>query len=178
MKYAVVESGGKQYVAREGESVEVDRLPVGAGSSIEFDKVLLLVDGDRVQVGAPLIDGLKVRGTVSEHIQGPKIVVFRYIPKERYRRKTGHRQQYSLVRITAIGAPGSRGAAETTRTQTEAAPAKAPATKAKPAAEHKPAVTKTREGQGKAKAQASKGRPARVAKKTTKTTTAKKPAKK
>lgn len=176
MKYAVVESGGKQYVAREGESVEVDRLPVQAGSSIDFDRVLLVVDGDQVQVGAPVVEGLKVQGTVSEHIQGPKIVVFRYIPKERYRRKTGHRQQYSRVKITAIAAPGSRGAAEGTKTQPEVEPAKARASRAKPAAESKPAVTKTRDGQSKPRAD--QGRPTRVAKKTTKTTTAKKPSKK
>lgn len=178
MKYAVVESGGKQYVAREGESVDVDRLPVQAGSSIEFDRVLLLVDGDQVKVGAPVVGGLKVQGTVSEHIRGPKIVVFRYIPKERYRRKTGHRQQYSRVKITAIGAPGSRGAAEGTEIQTGGAPAMARASKAKAAAESKPAVTKTREGQSKPKPRTSQGRPTRVAKKTTKTTTAKKPSKK
>jgi len=169
MKYAVMESGGKQYVAREGESVDVDRLPVQAGSSIEFDRVLLLVDGDQIQVGAPVVAGLQVRGTVSEHIQGPKIVVFRYIPKERYRRKTGHRQQYSRVKITAIGAPGSRGAAEGTRSEPEATAAKPRAARAKPAAERKPAAAKPRE---------SRGRPAQVAKKTTKTTTAKKPSKK
>ncbi len=177
MKYAVVESGGKQYVAREGETVDVDRLPVQAGSSIEFDRVLLLVDGNQVQVGAPIVEGLQVRGTVGEHIQGPKIVVFRYIPKERYRRKTGHRQQYSRVTITSIGAPGSRGAAEGTVSLPEATPVKSRARKANPAAERKPAAAKP-ESQGRPR-EKSKGRPARAAKKsTTKTTTAKKPSKK
>ncbi len=192
MKYAVVESGGKQYVAREGESVDVDRLPVQAGSSIAFDKVLLLVDGDQVQVGAPIVEGLKVQGTVSEHIQGPKIVVFRYIPKERYRRKTGHRQQYSRVKITAIGGADSKGEAEATKARSGEGPEEPRAGKAKPAAESKPAGTRTREGQSKPKPRAgqggpresqggpreSQGRPTRGAKKTTKTTTAKKPSKK
>lgn len=172
MKYAVVESGGKQYVAREGQSVEVDRLPVEAGSPIEFDRVLLVVDGNDVQVGAPIIEGMQVRGTVSEHIKGPKIVVFRYIPKERYRRKTGHRQQYTRVDITAFGAPGSKDAAEETAASLEAAPAKAkPAqarpSQAKPLAERKSAVAKPRTGRGK---------PAK--KTTTKTATAKKPSRK
>jgi large subunit ribosomal protein L21 len=171
MKYAVVESGGKQYVARVGESIEVDLLPVEAGSPIEFDRVLLVVDGEDVQVGAPIIEGMQVRGTASEHIKGPKIVVFRYIPKERYRRKTGHRQQYTRVDITALGAAGSKGSADETARPLEAAPAKAkPArvrvSQPKSQAELKPAVAKPR---------ASRGKPAT---KTTKTATAKKPSKK
>lgn len=171
MKYAVVESGGKQYVARVGESVEVDRLPVEAGTQIEFDRVLLVVDGDDVQVGAPIIEGMQVRGTVSGHIKGPKIVVFRYIPKERYRRKTGHRQQYTRVEITAFGAEGSKGSSEEAVRPTEVAPAEAKPAKAraslpKPQAERKPAVAKPRTSRGK------------PATKTTKTATAKKPSKK
>lgn len=108
MKYAVVETGGKQYVAREGQSVEVDLLPVEVGSSITLDSVLLAVDGTAVVVGRPGVDGAKVQARVEGHVKGPKIVVYRYIPKERFRRKKGHRQQYTRLKIEHISFPGRK----------------------------------------------------------------------
>ena len=92
MKYAVLESGGKQYIAREGEAIEIDRLQIEVGNTIDFKDVLLLVDNAKVHVGTPYVKGAKVRGTVVEQLRAPKIIVFKYIPKERYRRKRGHRQ--------------------------------------------------------------------------------------
>lgn len=106
MKYAVVESGGKQYVAREGQSVEVDLLPVEVGSTVRLDSVLLAVDGQAVFVGKPAVEGAQVTARVEGHIQGPKIVVYRYIPKERFRRKKGHRQQYTRLAIEQVTFPG------------------------------------------------------------------------
>jgi large subunit ribosomal protein L21 len=102
MKYAIVEDGGKQYRAVIGESIEVDRYPLEVGEEIDMERVLLIADGENVKVGTPFIDGAKIQGTVVGQIKGPKIVVFRYKAKERIRSKTGHRQQYTKVRIDAI----------------------------------------------------------------------------
>ena len=102
MKYAVLESGGKQYIAREGETIEVDRLPTKIGQSVDFKDILLVVDKAKVKVGAPFIKGAKVHGTVVDQIKAPKVIVFKYIPKERYRKKRGHRQQYTRIAIDRI----------------------------------------------------------------------------
>lgn len=103
MRYAIVESGGKQYRAVEGGFIEVDLLPNEAGQAVEIDQVLMVVDGDDVKVGTPTVKGSKVQATVVKHIKGPKVVVFRYRPKKRYRVKTGHRQQYTRLKIETIG---------------------------------------------------------------------------
>jgi large subunit ribosomal protein L21 len=102
MKYAIVEDGGKQYRAVIGESIEVDRYPLEVGEEIDMDKVLLISDGENVKVGTPFIKGAKIQATVLAQVKGPKVVIFRYKPKERIRTKTGHRQQYTKVRIDAI----------------------------------------------------------------------------
>ena len=103
MKYAIVESGGKQYKAVEGETIEVDRLADEEGTEIELERVLMLVDGDNYTVGTPEVDGIKVKATVAEHFKGKKIIVFKYHPKKRYRLKKGHRQQYTRLTIEKIG---------------------------------------------------------------------------
>jgi large subunit ribosomal protein L21 len=105
MRYAIVESGGKQYKAVEGEAIEVDRLPVNAGDKVGLERVLMLVDGDDVTVGTPTIGDLLVNTTVVDHVKGPKITVFKYSPKKRIRVKTGHRQQYTRLMVDAIGKP-------------------------------------------------------------------------
>ncbi|NLG98103.1 MAG: 50S ribosomal protein L21 [Chloroflexi bacterium] len=102
MKYAIVENGGKQYRAVEGSTIEVDRMTLEPGEAVKLDSVLLLVDGDEVSVGAPVVKGAQVKATVLEHIKGPKIVVFKYRPKKRYRVKSGHRQQYTRLQINSI----------------------------------------------------------------------------
>ena len=93
MVYAIVENGGKQFRAVEGEILEVDFQPVEVGKKIILDKVLLLVDDKGAQVGTPLLKDVQVETTVAEHFKGPKVIIFNYRPKERYRVKTGHRQQ-------------------------------------------------------------------------------------
>ena len=100
--YAIVESGGKQYKAVPGTMMEVDRLSIEEGAEIELDRVLLVVDDGDIKVGTPLVDGAKVKATVVEHFKGRKIIVFKYIPRERYRRKKGHRQQYTRLRVDEI----------------------------------------------------------------------------
>jgi len=102
MKYAIVEDGGKQYRAVIGESIEVDRYPLEVGEEIDMDRVLLIADDGNVKVGTPFIEGAKIQATVVAQVKGPKVVVFRYKAKERIRSKTGHRQQYTKVRIDAI----------------------------------------------------------------------------
>jgi large subunit ribosomal protein L21 len=102
MKYAIVEDGGKQYRAVIGESIDVDRYPLEVGEEIDMDRVLLISDGENVKVGTPFVKGAKIQATVLSHVKGPKVVVFRYKAKERIRTKTGHRQQYTRVRIDAI----------------------------------------------------------------------------
>jgi large subunit ribosomal protein L21 len=102
MKYAIIESGGKQYRAIEGATIDVDRLPVEAGQQVPLESVLLVVNDDQVSVGMPLVKGARVSATVVDHIKGPKIVVFKYRPKKRYRVKTGHRQQYTRLVVDSI----------------------------------------------------------------------------
>ncbi len=102
MKYAIIESGGKQYRAVEGSTIEVDRLDAEVGQQVSLPSVLLLVDGDQIAVGAPVVDKARVSATVVEHVKGPKIVVFHYRPKKRIRTKTGHRQQYTRLQVNSI----------------------------------------------------------------------------
>ncbi|HKJ39286.1 MAG TPA: 50S ribosomal protein L21 [Anaerolineales bacterium] len=106
MKFAIVEKGGKQYRAVEGQSIEVDRLPVEAGKQFNIERVLLLADGDDVMVGTPTVDGIEVKVTVVEHFKGPKLISFKYRPKKRIRVKGGHRQQFTRLMVDSIGKPG------------------------------------------------------------------------
>ena len=100
--YAIVVSGGKQYKAVPGGTIEVDRLKVDEGTQFDLDQVLLVSEDDEVKVGTPNVDGAYVKVTVLEHFKGKKITVFKYIPRERYRRKRGHRQQYTRLQIDEI----------------------------------------------------------------------------
>ena len=100
--YAIMESGGKQYKASPGQTIEVEKLSQEEGSVIEFDRVLLVADGDKVTVGRPVVSGAKVIATVLGQGKGEKVIVFKYKPKVRYRRKTGHRQPYTKLVIDEI----------------------------------------------------------------------------
>ena len=102
MKYAILESGGKQYKAVEGSMIEVDLLPVEPGKSLNLEEVLLLVDGDNITVGAPVVKGVSVKATVVEHFKGEKTYNFHYKPKKRIRQKTGHRQSYTRLAVEKI----------------------------------------------------------------------------
>lgn len=107
MKYAIVEDGGKQYRAIEGDTIEVDYFDAEVGESVTLERVMLLVDGDQVEIGAPLIQSARVEATVAAQVKGPKVIVFRYRPKKRYRVKTGHRQKYTRLQINSIAVNGS-----------------------------------------------------------------------
>ena len=100
--YAVVESGGRQYKAIEGQAITVERLPYEAGSEIELDRVLLIADGDNVKIGRPVVEGATVKATVLGEQTGPKIRIFKMHPRKRYRRRKGHRQTYTRLQIEEI----------------------------------------------------------------------------
>jgi large subunit ribosomal protein L21 len=100
--YAVVKTGGKQYKIQEGEIFRVEKLPGEVGAEITFDDVLMVSDGETVQVGTPLLANVTVKGTVVEQGQAKKILVFKYKRRKRYRRKQGHRQQYTAVKVDSI----------------------------------------------------------------------------
>jgi large subunit ribosomal protein L21 len=100
--YALVEAGGKQYKVAPGQVIEVDRLSVEEGSQVELDKVLLVADGESVTVGKPLVEGAKVVAEAVGESRGKKVIVFKYKPKVRYRRKKGHRQLYTRLAIKEI----------------------------------------------------------------------------
>ncbi len=101
--YAVIRSGSHQYKASVGSELIIERLPNQAvDSQVEIDEVYLLADGDDIVVGQPTVPGAKVVATVVEEFRGPKIHIFKYKPKERYRRRQGHRQTYMRLRIDEI----------------------------------------------------------------------------
>lgn len=105
MKYAIVEHSGKQFLAQEGGLIEVDRMSVEVGKPVVFKEVLLVTDGKKVEVGAPFVKGASVKGKIQDHLKGKKITVFKYKPKQRYRRTQGHRQLLTHVAIESIGLP-------------------------------------------------------------------------
>lgn len=102
MKYAVIATGGKQYKVTEGQVIEVDKLPVESGSTYAFDQVLLTVDGDNVNVGAPYINNAAVTGEVVDQVKGDKIRVAKFKAKARYRKVQGFRAQLTRVKITNL----------------------------------------------------------------------------
>ena len=105
--YAIIETGGKQYKVTPGQTIDVDRLDVAEGDTVELDRVLLIADGDKVTVGTPTVDGAKVMATSQGEGKGKKIIVFKYKSKVRYRKKTGHRQLYTRLVIDKIVEPGA-----------------------------------------------------------------------
>lgn len=104
--YAVVGSGGKQYKVREGETFRIEKIPGEVGTDVAFDKVLMFSDGENVKVGQPLLDDVAVQGHIVEQGKARKIIVFKYKRRKRYRRKQGHRQQFTAVQIDRIGPAG------------------------------------------------------------------------
>ena len=100
--YAIVRSGGRQYRAEVGATIDVERLPNPVDEKIELNEVLLIGDGDRTQVGTPLVDGASVTATIVSQYRAPKIIVFKYRQRTKYRRKRGHRQYYTRLRIDDI----------------------------------------------------------------------------
>ena len=104
--YAIIETGGKQYKVAEGDVIKTDLLESEVGADVTFDRVILAGNGSNdVQVGAPLVSGASVTGTVLRQDRDKKILVFKYKPKKRVRKLTGHRQRFAEIKITKISLP-------------------------------------------------------------------------
>ncbi len=101
--YAVIETGGKQYRVQEGDILKVEKLDVEEGEKAVFDKVLVIGEGEDIQVGTPYVDGAVVEGSVLEQGKAKKIIVFKYKAKKNYRKKQGHRQPFTRIKIEKIG---------------------------------------------------------------------------
>ncbi len=107
MDYAVIRTGGKQYRVTPGGVIRVERLPGEVGGSVEFDEVLLTAEGGQVQIGQPLVAGLRVRGQIIGQGKRQKVLVFKKKRRKNYRRRQGHRQPVTTIRVTEIAAAGS-----------------------------------------------------------------------
>lgn len=101
-KFAVVKTGGKQYKVSEGDTLSVEKIDVEEGKTVDFDEVLLVADGDKVEFGQPDIKGVKVKAKVLSQEKADKVVVFKYKKRKNYRKKTGHRQRLTKVQIEKI----------------------------------------------------------------------------
>jgi large subunit ribosomal protein L21 len=151
--YAVVSSGGKQYRVEPGSTVLMERLPSEPGASILFDRVLLIGDGDDVTVGTPVVSGATVSGTVLGEELGPKLVIFKFKQKVKYRRRTGHRQHLLRVRIDEINAEGRSKSRAKAKAEPEEKPAQA-AAEAAAETPAKPRASRARAAKPKAEAAA------------------------
>lgn len=100
--YAILQTGGKQYQVSPGDVLEVEKLPYPTGETIELDHVLLVRDGENLHVGRPKLDNARVKATVLDHDRGKKIVVFKMKRRKNYRRKQGHRQDFTRIRVEEI----------------------------------------------------------------------------
>ena len=108
--YAIIETGGKQYKVAPGQTIDVERLDVAEGSSVNLDRVLLIAGDGKTTVGNPTVTGAKVVATSQGEGRGKKIIVFKYKPKVRYSKKTGHRQSYTRLTIEKIVEPKAKKA--------------------------------------------------------------------
>ena len=108
--YAVIETGGKQYRVQEGDVITVEKLNAEVGDTVTFDKVLVLGEGKDVKVGTPYVDAA-VTGSVVENGKGKKVIIFKYKAKKDYRKKQGHRQPYTMVKIESLGGAARKKAA-------------------------------------------------------------------
>lgn len=102
MSYAVIRTGGKQYRVSPGSRVTIEKLSGEPGQAVEFAEVLLRSDGERVSIGAPLVDGAAVHGVIVQQDRGPRILVYKKKRRKNYRRRMGHRQYETTVQITSI----------------------------------------------------------------------------
>ena len=100
--YAVIFTGGKQYKVSEGETLRVEKVPGEIGSSVSFDRVLMFSDGRTIKVGQPTLTDVAVKGHIVEQGKAKKVIVFKYKKRKRYRKKLGHRQQYTALKIDTI----------------------------------------------------------------------------
>jgi len=186
--YAIIEAGGKQYRVSEGDLIDVERRSGEVGQAIDFQDVLLIGDQETIHVGKPVLAGARVVGTIAEQGKAAKIIVFKFKRRKKYRKKQGHRQLFTRVRIDQIELDGPKGRqpktekikkAITTEKETTEAVAKIPAKTVKKKAAKK-AAAKAKDKAVKTSAKASKKVAPKAAKKKTKSVkkTAKKSTKK
>ncbi len=102
--YAVIKTGGKQYKLAQGEVIRVEKLDAEEGASVELDKVLMIADGDSINIGTPYIDGSKVTAIVKAHGRGKKVEIMKFRRRKHHQKKTGHRQYFTELEITGISA--------------------------------------------------------------------------
>lgn len=102
--YAIIETGGKQYKIKEGDTIKIEKIEGEVGGTIELDNVLMVCSGDDVNVGSPTIDGAKATGEILGQTKDKKIIVFKHKRRKNYRKKQGHRQELTSVKITGIHA--------------------------------------------------------------------------
>ena len=122
--YAIIESCGKQYKVAQGDVVFFEKLDAEEGKKVTFDKVILVSEDGKVQVGNPYVKGVKVEGKVVSHGKAKKIIVFKMKPKKNYRRKQGHRQPYTKVEITGIKTAAKKAETTESKAETKTAAAK------------------------------------------------------
>ena len=106
--FAVIKTGGKQYRVTPDDVIRIERISGEAGDEVSFNDVLMLADDGKTAVGTPLVDGARVTGTLMEQTRGEKIIIFKKKRRKSYRRRNGHRQDLSVVRITHINGPGAK----------------------------------------------------------------------
>lgn len=102
--YAVIETGGKQYRVAEGDTLYVEKLDGDVGDTVSFDRVLLVADGDSVNIGKPVVEGAAVTGQIVGHGRDKKVIVFKFKRRKDYRRRNGHRQAFTAVKISSLTA--------------------------------------------------------------------------
>jgi large subunit ribosomal protein L21 len=164
--YAVLSSGGKQYRVEAGTTLMLERLdgePGIAGAQVTFDRVLLIGDGEEVTIGTPTVAGASVSATVLGEALGPKLVIFKFKQKVKYRRRTGHRQHMTRVRIDTINPTAAKKAAKA-KADADEAPVEAAAEKAAPKAAPKAARPRAKKAATPAEPAAEKPKARRAAK--------------
>ena len=100
--YAIIATGGKQYKVTEGEALKIEKLKADVGSQVEFDQVLMLVDGEKVNIGTPYLEGVKIVGEVAEQGRGEKINIIKFRRRKHYMRRQGHRQDFTGIKVKTI----------------------------------------------------------------------------
>ena len=117
--FAVIKTGGKQYRVAPDDVIRIERISGEAGDEVSFNDVLMLAEDGKTAVGAPLVGGAKVTGTLMEQTRGEKIIIFKKKRRKSYRRRNGHRQDLSVVRITDISGPSAKKKAAPKRSKTK-----------------------------------------------------------
>jgi len=102
--YAVISTGGKQYKLSQGDVCRVEKLDAEEGASVEIDKVLMIADGDNINIGTPFVDGGKVTATVKSHGRAKKVEIMKFRRRKHHQKRTGHRQYYTEIEVTGISA--------------------------------------------------------------------------